>query len=301
MRSGLTPNLGCCEKMTICLWWRAMIGRPLDCDALSLQSLLKQLNCFQLILTWSLVTKIRGKEDCFLPEWHGGFSGDDLVICCRRRTITPGETISSDGDWSALFVQRSTDTMSDSKAWMNYPSVYFHSLVKLWDKPAPCYWCHLRAGCHSKMVSSSHPFIICFLFLAAGLWEQAHSQCGGGGHQQARRPTLRRPGFLPGPDHCARQRFGHRRASHLSACGGHNHASAGGRQSGCPGWPRQCQGSRWDKETRQVQTVHQYIFLRKRSHIYKMWNAQAILVSDSGSILLIHTSLARRPDQEMAR
>lgn len=69
------------------------------------------------------------KEDCFLPEWHKSFSGDDLVSCWCRHTINFGETISSDEAWDALFAQRSADSMGDSKAWMNYATVYFHSLV----------------------------------------------------------------------------------------------------------------------------------------------------------------------------
>lgn len=190
MRSAPTPKL----KV---LWedddWSLMEGDDWSptwvWHVLSVQSLLKQLNCFQLILTWSLVTKIQEKAGCFLSEWHKSFMGDDLVSCWCRHTINLWETINSDKARDALFVQRSTDSMNDSKAWMNYATVDFQSFLKFWDMQAPWYWCHNRAACHlSRTYSLFLFFCFCFIFFfsffisATGLWAQTHTQRCGGGH-----------------------------------------------------------------------------------------------------------------------
>lgn len=163
MRSVLTPNSRCCERMTICLWWKVMIGRPLQCDM-----------CCHFRVSWNSRTVF----NLFLPEVRWQKYEKRKVVFRRSDTKVSGamtwlaasadtpSTISSDEAWDALFVQRSTDSMSDSKAWMNYATVYFHSLVKFWDKQAPWYWWHHRAGRHLKIMSFS-PVFLFYRFLSS--------------------------------------------------------------------------------------------------------------------------------------
>lgn len=67
MRSALTPNSRCCERMTICLWWRVMIGRPLECDM-----------CCHFRVSWNSRTVF----NLFSPEvWWQKYEKRKIVFC----------------------------------------------------------------------------------------------------------------------------------------------------------------------------------------------------------------------------
>lgn len=94
---------------------------------LSLQSLLKQPNCFQLILTWCLVTKIREKE--------GVFCRSDTKVSRAMTWLAAGTDTPSTSEkplaetrpaMHCLFWDPQTQWVTQRRKWIMQQSIFIH-------------------------------------------------------------------------------------------------------------------------------------------------------------------------------
>lgn len=120
MRSALTPNSRCCERMTICLWWKVMIGRPLDCD----------MRC-HFRVSWNSRTVF----NLFSPEvWWQKYEERKVVFCRSNTKVSRAMTWLASGADATSSVslgctvcsEIQTQWVTQRREWIMQQSIFIH-------------------------------------------------------------------------------------------------------------------------------------------------------------------------------
>lgn len=118
----------CCERMTICLWWRVMIGRPLESDM-----------CCQFRVSWNSWTGF----NLFQPEvWWQKYKKRRVVFCRSDTKVSRAMTWLAAGadtpstcekplaqtrpGMHSLFRDPQTQWMTQRREWIMQQSIFIH-------------------------------------------------------------------------------------------------------------------------------------------------------------------------------